>query len=113
MKNHLHYSFPAYFYCPPAYYFHIPQMPIVEAAEYTWSSAILAPTGITIMDMAIAIHNLVGITITVIVILLDFVTGHIIGIDTFTALGITFIAMARTNGDEIGMIGMEDNFKPD
>lgn len=67
------------------------------------------------MDMTIDIHDLAGtiITVTVIVILPDFDTGHIIRIDIFTALRITFITMARTNGDEIGIIGMEDNFKPD
>ncbi|MDD5581157.1 MAG: hypothetical protein PHY16_18050 [Methylobacter sp.] len=94
-------------------YFHIPQAQTRQVAAYIWSSAILAPTGISIMDMTIDIHGLAGTIITVIVIHPDFDTGPIIRIGIFTDLLLAFIIMAPTNGGQIGMIGIEDNFKPD
>ncbi|MGZ8241157.1 MAG: hypothetical protein ACXWTK_06535 [Methylobacter sp.] len=69
------------------------------------------------MDMEIDIVNLAGTIITIIVIHPDFDTGHTIRVEIFTALRPAFITMARTNGDQIGIIGIgiigiEDNFKP-
>jgi hypothetical protein len=110
--------FQPYLYCCRAY-FPIPQAHTRQAAEYTWNSAVLPPfTEITTMDMGIDIANLAGTIITIIAILLDFDTGHIIRVEIFTALRPAFITMARINGDQIGiigtgMIGIEDNVKPD